>query len=266
MNIDRVATFRGNVVDHGVSLTKNEFPQLVFNFVAKEIWDADEGAWVDWSDVAQNEIMAYLVLFGGSGETLNAQQVKKAFGWDGLSFQGLNNMDLSKTSVQVRVEEHTYDSKTTLQVNWIDDAEAIPGKSVRKLDASDLKQLDAKYAAAMKATGAKSAPVKVTAKSVKPTSPKGPVKKTDKTETATEAVIPALPTAPIEDGKTVGHCTKDDAWNTCVEMRGEANDEQLAKSWLDNIQKVAPGKKQDDLTEQEWCSVRELTLDETAVF
>lgn len=47
--IDRAATFRGNIVDHAVSVSRNEFPQFVCSLVAKEIYDEEEQIWVDWT-------------------------------------------------------------------------------------------------------------------------------------------------------------------------------------------------------------------------
>ncbi len=270
MLIDRESTFRGNIIDHAVSLTKNEFPQLVCQLDAKEIYDEEEKVWVDWSDVEENEITAYLVLYGGTGETLNCTQVKKATGWDGLSFQQLNDMDLSEVVVQFRTENRTYEDKTTLQVTWFDAADAEPGRSVRKLDASEMKALDAKYKAILQNSGKKAAPAKagagakpgtVTAKGVKPTGPKGPVKK--------KSTAPAAPAAPAEADPSLpaGHCTKQEAWDTIVELKDKSvTDEANAKAYLDAILEVSGANDQDGLTDEQWFAVKELVLSKTAVF
>ena len=265
--IDREATFRGNIIDHAVSLTKNEFPQFVCKLVAKEIYDEEEKVWVDWTDVDDNEIIAYLVLYGGKGETLNSIQVKKATKWDGLSFQTLNDSDLSKIIVQFRTEYRTYDGKETLQVTWFDEADAEPGRSVRKLDQNELKQLDAKYGQLLKAAGKKVVPAKagtkkitaksgtVTAKGIKPTAPKGPV---------TKKTAPPVST---DDGMPKGHCTKQEAWDTVVELQDKSvDDEKLAKTWLGTIVEVGGGKDQDELTEEQWFEIKEKVLKVTAVF
>ncbi len=268
--IDREATFRGNIIDHAVSLTKNEFPQFVCKLAAKEIYDEEEKVWVDWSDVEENEITAYLVLYGGKGETLNSTQVKKATGWDGLSFQGLNDADLSEVIVQFRTEDRTYEDKTTLQVTWFDEADAEPGRSVRKLDQSELKQLDAKFAQILKSSGKKAAPAKagtkkeaakpgkVTAKGVKPTAPKGPV---------TKKAAPVASAPPAASAMPAGHCTKQEAWDTVVEMQDKGvTDEALAKAYLAAVIEVSGSNDQDALTDEQWFQVKEIVLKQTAVF
>jgi len=269
--IDREATFKGNIIDHAVSLTKNEFPQFVCKLVAKEIYDEDDQVWVDWTDVEENEITAYLVLYGKNGETLNCTQVEKATGWDGLSFQQLNDADLSEVTVQFRVEYRTYQNKTTLQVTWFDAADAEPGRAVRKLDASELKSLDAKYKAMLKNNaGKKTAPVKagakttvtkpgkVTAKNIKSTAPKGPVKKKSSPSPTTAAEIADLP---------AGRCTKQECWDTIVELKDKSvTDEANAKAYLDAILEVSGSNDQDALTDEQWFQVKEIVLEKNAAF
>lgn len=268
--IDRESTFRGKVVDHGISATKNEWPQFVCKLLATEIWDEEDQVWVSLADVEldANEITAYIVLIGKDGETLSFDQVKKVFKWDGASFQVLNGGDYSEVGIQFRVEENTYEEKTRLQVTWIDEYDAIPGRSVRKLDASELKQLDAKFAAQLKAGGKKTAPAKpktaasgkdhgtVTAKGSKPTSPKGPVKKT-----TTAPKMPSIPEAPV------GSCTKDEAWTEVVDMKDKKiADDVFSKCWVNAVNEVRGDRKVEDLTNEDWFQVKEKVLKETAVF
>lgn len=287
--IDRAATFRGNAVDHGVSLTKNKFPQWVAQLVATEIYDEDEKVWVDFLKYDEREIIAYLVLFGSKGETLNCQQLKKAVGWDGNSFQALNEMDLTKTVVQFRVEEHTFENNISLQVNWIDAADAEPGRSVRKLEANELKDLDAQYANLLKQAGKKAAPVKaskkpaapkkptaVKAKGIKPTQAKAPVKKTTKKSNdplGPPTVDDASPPMPMPNpNMPVGHCTKDEAWDTVVGLKDDKTitDEILGKTWIAAATEVVgPGRFKnypEGFTDEEWFQIKEKTLAVVAKF
>ena len=280
--IDRASTFRGRIADHGVSKSSGGFPQLILQLAATEIYDADEQAWVDWSEYDVNEIQAYLVLFGGKGETLNSQQVKKVTGWDGLSFAGLAALDLSETKIQFRVEENTYEGKTSLQVSWIDEYDAEPGRTVRKLDAAEMKALDAQYANMLKSSGKKAAPTKapgkVTKANVKSTQPKGPViKKGAKDPLGPPAANPSVPT-PAEAKTTppapatnpnlpTGKCTKDEAWGTVYDMKDKSvTDEQIATIWTAALKEVAPGVDQEKFTDEQWFAVREIVLDNAAAF
>ncbi len=276
--VERADTFRGKIVNHAVSVTTNEFPQWVAELIATEIWDVEEKVWVDWTDVAENGAMAYMVLFGSKGETLTCTQVKKITGWDGLSFTSLNDLDLSETGIQFRMEWNTYKDDTKLQVAWVDEYDATPGSAVRTLNPDEMKALDARYKqfmtksapATAPATGKPTSPGKVNAKGVEPTQKKGPVKKTDKSAALAPPEAPAMPTPQDEtelpdlrDKKR----TKKAAWETCVELRQDkVTDKQLGDTWLAAIKKVSGGNDPDVLTEEQWFEVEEKVLDEIAKF
>ncbi len=273
MLIDRASTFRGKVADYAVSTTsKGGWPQFVCKLVATEIWDEEEHVWVDWTDMEQDEITAYNILYGSKGETLTFNQVKKVFNWDGTSFQALNDGDYSEIGIQFRVEQSEYQGKPQLKVNWIDEYDAVPGRSVKQLSSEDLQGLDAKYATFLKAGAGKAAPAKaptvasggkagtVKAKGVKPTSPKGPVTK-KATQTATEATVNTPPDEVA--GAAVGSCTKQEAYDEIVAKKDKkTTDEQVAKAWGNAIK--ATGKKVDELADEDWFKVKITVLDEVA--
>lgn len=316
MLIDRASTFRGRVVDHGVSLSTNGFPQWVAQLIATEIYDEgdddNEGKWVDWSEYDVNEITSYQVLFGGNKkETLAVPQIKKITGWKGNSFQVLNDLNLSEVGIQFRVEENTYQEKTSLQVAWIDEYDAVLGRRVTKLDPEDLKKLDAQYAQLLKQTGKKAAPAKtptkvtpievqgakpiippakatkptspskVTKKNVKPTQAKGPVKKTGKDplgppdpldapggpEPPAKRPAPPKLTALPDPDLPVGHCTKDEAWNTVYDLKAKnVNDEEISKIWSEAVLTVAPGGQDAGITDEQWYLIKEIVAEKTAMF
>lgn len=281
--IDRAATFRGNILEHGVGLTTNEFPQMIAKLQAEEIYDEDEKTWVNLAEagIGETNITAYLVLFGGNGkETLTSKQVQKVTGWDGLSFLTLNDADLSQIKIQFRVEEHTYEGKESLQVAWIDEYNAEPGRTIRRLDAEGLKQLDAKYGL----RGNKPAPVKVQPVNLppkigpkllpncetsevkqpgtikvkgKPSRPGKPVTKIEK------------PPVPLEEGE-VGSCTKQEAWDAVCEVlptdRTPEIDQKLAVAWQNAVKKFGGGKPQELLGENEWFAVKDFVVAQIAKF
>lgn len=305
--IDQAATFRGRITDHGVSLTKNEYPQLVLQLQADEIYDDENKVWVDWVGYDEREITAYLVLFGGNKkETLNAQQVKKVTNWDGNSFQALNDMDLSEVGVQFRVEERTYDNKTSFQVNWVDEYDAEPGRTVRKLDPEELKKLDAQYAQLLKQSGKRAAPAKAPAnqppsgvamqtatqaqtaakKAAKPKTPGVITKKSKKKaavvdplgppetelQTASEATKitsskRSTPPVVCDPNLPVGHCTKDEAWDAALGLKAkDVDDETISKVWTEAVLNVAPAGQDAGITNEQWYEIREIVLEKTAMF
>lgn len=273
--IDRTGTFRGRIVDHGVSKSTGGYPQWIASLIASEYYDAEEQVWVDWSEYDVNEITTYLVLFGGKGETLNSQQVKKVTGWNGNSFAELNGLNLDEIGIQFRVEENTYEGKTSLQVAWIDEYDATPGRTVRKLNPDELSALDTQYAKFLKQSGKKVAPTKapkqttVKAKGIKPTQPKGPVKKVKKSNDPLGPGAPPVPpiSALPDPDLPMGHCTKDEAWEAVNDLKEKnVSDEKIANIWLDACQKVAPGTEQDKITNEQWFQVKEIVLEKTSVF
>ncbi len=263
--VDRTGTFRGVITDHAVSVSSGGFPQWVAQLQGAEYYDDDEKVWVDWSEYGEHEITAYIILFGGKDkETLGCKQIKKVTGWSGKSFVELNDMDMSNVQLQFRVVEHTYEGNTNMQVEWIDEFDATPGRSVRKLEKKDLAELDAKYKPILTATSGGPTPAKA------PTAPKAPPKAPTnkatatnrKTQTATQAAPPQdidLPT---------GKCTKQEAWDACVSIKDkDVTDEILANAWVTTVEEIV-GKKTPDskITSEQWFLIKEAVLEKTAAF
>lgn len=276
--ISQEATFRCRIADHGVNLTKADWPQWTAQLRAVEIYDVDEREWVDWSDVDENQITAYMVLIGSKGETLNVQQIMKATGWDGTSIQELGELDLSEVTVQARIELQSYNGKESYQVAWMDATDAEPGRSVKKLSADELKQVDAKFKSLLSARK-QVKPAKAPAKAKPATPPQAGViqdKRGKKTPTPlpcsppkdTETFLSPLPHAPPQISDLPGgKCTKQEAWDTCVDLQDpktDAND--LAKAWLTAITEVTGKNSQHGVAEEQWFLIKEAVLDAVGRF
>jgi hypothetical protein len=212
--IKQVATFRGAVLDKAVTTTKNGYPQLVMPLKAVELYDPDLEQWVDWSEEEENEITAFLCLFGGNGEiTLSGKQVMKVLGWSGESFQELDEIEFDGM-IQFRTAENTYEGNTSIQVAWIDVEDAEPGNSIRRLDKDELKKLDAKYATGLRKASGGPKPKSVPLKAPKKTTPP---KETEKPAQTEEKTINA-----------------EKAWEICNERKPEkVTDEKLAAVWVE---------------------------------
>jgi len=265
--VDRTGTFRGVITDHAVSVTTNGYPQLVAQLQALEYYDDDEKVWVDWSEYDERDITAYLVLFGGKDkETLSCKQIKKVTGWSGKSFAELNDMDVSNVQLQFRVVEHTYEGNTSMQVEWIDEFDVTPGRSVRKLEKKELDELDAKYKPILTQTSGGPTPAKA------PITPKAPPKVPahKKPITATEAVEAAknLLKVPARTEGPTGKCTKKEAWNNCVDLKDKSvTDQQLSEAWCAACEEIA-GKKTPDskITPEQWFLIQEAVMEKCAAF
>lgn len=255
--IQTEGTFRGNVLESGVNVSKGGFPQLLLSLRGIELWDEETSEWVDWSAVPENDLTAYLILIDSKDkQTFNYKKVQEVFGWNGVSFAELDAMDLSQIPLQFRVASNTYQEKTTLQVEFIDAYDAVPGRTIRKLDAAGLRSLDAKFKGVMKGA----APAKAPAKAAAPKAPKA------KAPAAPKAPV-AVPAAPPSN-LPAGTCTKAEAWEACVDMKDDKiiTDENLSKAWTQAVAEITPGKTDAKVTPEEWFLIREAVLAKTAMF
>ena len=252
--VDREGTFKGRFVEHGVGLTKNEYPQLVGDILLTEYYNEDTGEWEAWEDFDQHTY-PYLVLFGKDNKaTLNCQQVKTALGWDGNSFTSLSEMDLSETVFQVRIELDFYKDTEQLKVNWIDHKDVEPGRKVSKLDAAKVKSLDAKYTNKLGSTPAPSKP-KGDKPKPKPTTGKTKKKAAPPSTGKKKAPAPAPATG----------CTKDEAWDAIQDVDTVMNEQQVGEVWLATIDAVSSGGGEKELTGNGWATVKKNVIEKIGI-
>ena len=270
--IDKVGTYLGYAPIHGVDESSGGFPQLILQCEASHYYDEDVE---DYVEVADQELRAFLVLYGKEGKPLrNCEQAKKVFDWDGASFQVLAEKDISETRFLFRVEENTYEGNTSLQVSWIDVDTASPTRQISSLDTKALQGLDAKFGLAK--VGKKTDKKKPTGK---PTVPGASKKKATKkelqegakteTKTAKEAIAEADdtvgPPAPVaKEEKKTGSTTREDAWAYIKDQIPEAalSEEELGIAWTKAIETIHHGPDDDTLTPGEWFLVQELIISE----
>lgn len=248
--VSRTGTFRAKATDWGIGVTSEKgCPQ--FNFVAHltEYWDEDDGQWVDYSDMNES-IPAYLTLVSGEGKILkNMDQVKKVFDWNGESFTTLAEGDYSETGFQIRIEDNDpeYADKNPFTVTWLDEYDATPGRSVAKLDAKGLKDLDKQFGALLKKSSGpskpKSAPKNPKAKAT--TKPKATTAK-PKTNAPSDEIV--VPDPIVVDGKETieSKMARNKATqerNAAKRAKTEANKEKLVQEQAEAASKVSAKKE-----------------------
>lgn len=155
--IDRPGAYRGNPTEWVVNETTNGFPQLVIRLNALEIYDEDgklgaslnppipdsAGKWIPWN--YGFDIVGYFVLVTKKGPTLNTQQIMSALGWDGRSFDALQNGEYANTMVLFRVEDKVYQGQPQRQATWIDRHDASPVRQLRTLDSGKFAAMQSKW-------------------------------------------------------------------------------------------------------------------------
>lgn len=231
--LNQEGTYRGKILDHGVSETTNGYPQFTPQILALERWEEDTEEWVDFSEYDAS-LTGYFTLVDSKGKTtLNMDQVMKSTGWNGQSFADLAAMDLSKTIIQFRAEEDEYDGVTRLKMSWIDHKDATPGVKVKKLDIKELKNLDSKYSSILKA--GKSTP----AASKRSTETKKSGRPPKKKETVKESTIE-------ETWEVFNKYAEKEKWDG----------DKINKVWLQTIEAIVGDKDEDDITPEEWGKIQ----------
>jgi hypothetical protein len=299
--IDSVGVYVGEIKESGLSTTKNGFPQSILRLRAeKKFVDDAEGmkhfkleeqAWVDWSSFDE-EIVGYFVLFNSPEEfspdtaLLNYEQLQIATGWDGTEFDSLSDGRLNGKKVQFRVAINEYNGKTSLQVNWLDKADADPVRQLKSLDAAGVKALNAKLRIVKKAAPAK--PAKPTAAAVPTSAASAP-----KVSTPAPAALPAVspkpspaspastvdtaappkgnkkktPTAPppASSGDLPAESTQLEAWEYVNSKKGENDDQTVTDAWIAACQEVGGDKDEDKFTPADWAKVRTIVIKDLAL-
>lgn len=303
--IDTIGNYRGEIMEAGLGVTKNQFPQSVLRLKALEKWvdsksemehfKLPEPAWVDWSSF-EEETVGFFVLFNSADtfdkgtSLLNYEQLQMATGWDGLEFDSLQNGALLGKKVSFRVEDHEYQGKQSIQVSWIDAYNADPVRKLKTLDAEDVKALNKKLKIAKPA--AKPVAAKPTA--TKPAAAPAPEKKPDPTPTVGEtastaatsaSVTPEKPAAPkpkakksappppspVKDESTADtsalpkECDKMAAWEFVCEHKGDNSDTDVEEAWISACTEIGGTKDEDKFIDSDWAKVRNVVIKDMAL-
>ena len=239
--INQTGYFKGHILDGALGQSTGGFPQEVLALKATEVYDNENQEYLPVDD-EHDEITAYLILISSKDkETKSAQQLKKIIDWDGASFVDLHGMDLADIPLSFRVEENTYEGNTTLQVQWVAEPDATPGRTVSKITKEDAQALQARYAGILAVN--KTAPKAVSAK--------GKGKTKSKRPTASKATAPA------------GKCSADDAYQACYSLkRDDVTEERLNKLWTKMVGQV--NKDEAQITDEQWFEIKEKLLKVTA--
>lgn len=281
--LDSVGVYRGKVLESSLGITKKSgLPQWVARLSALEKYveekseiehfEMDGPGWVDWSDFGE-DIMAFLVLFKSSEQfdeetsLLNYEQLQIATGWDGTEFDSLNDDSFVDKTIQFRVEENEYDGKVSLQVNWVDEAEANPARELKKLDTDKLKDLNSKLKISKKSKPSKPSSAKpaakpkaAPAKDEKKAPPKAKAKEEPKTEEPEETQEEIEETVDEGSNDRPTECSQVEAWEYVVENKGDNDDSAVEEAWIAACGEIGKDKDEDDFTDGDWAKVRNIVI------
>lgn len=289
--IERPGTYLGTITESTLGQTKTGLPQWIARLTADklyadnaellEFYKLKEAAYVEWP--GEEGITAFLVLFNDKGPLKNYDQLQVATGWDGQDFQTLT--DLVGKRLLFRVEEDTYNGKTSLKVNWVDAEDAPPERTLKPVAPEVVKDLNSKFLSALKKPAAPAKPA--TAAKPNPTKPVAPAPTAAATPAtvAPSAETPATTTAPAANTVTPAkrppgrpkketpvppppppadepqglpvESTKDQAWeyiNTPA-VKGDNADAVIEDAWIAATSEVGPDRHEDTFTGKDWARV-----------
>lgn len=266
--IDRAGTFRGNMVSQAVGISKGGHVQLEVNLNATEYFDPETKQWLDWSQYEETELHGYLYLVSKDSEPFkSAEQLKKALGWSGDTFDELDGTDYSGIVIQFRVKMEAYNNKMQTKLDWIDHADAQPGVTMQKLDKAGIKSLDAKFAKALKALGGGAKPKAVpegkpAVPADKPKRGRPPAVKDKPDDKPKSGPAPFdLDKEPIEQTAPIAACADADAaWDQiAAAVDPSVPPAHIEETWLKVVEDL--GGPDAVVEDNNWAGVRDIVLE-----
>ena len=279
MMISEPGCYRGCVVEHAVSMTSSGIPQFEAKLQATEKYDFDTQVWESMQGREDVEIIAYLCMFTKDCKpTFHIDAIKGVFGWDGASLAELDQADFAGVAVQFYVEDNEYEGKVRKKVTRIANFDDAPGNgTIHKLDPEKIKELDNKFAAVLRKLNGGPKPVSAAPAADRPAPlPPKPKRTKAPAEVPAPAPVPAEAPAPAPAPKppalkpkaaSVAELTYEQAWEKCYNMKAKSvTDSQLAAAFTAAIERICPGRDQDDITGAEWVKIADAVVAEHGVF
>ena len=224
---NREGRFKARIFDHGVDMTgPNKLATFVVQFHLVQEFTGNE-----WEPVFEDfDIIGYFYLEkrDGSLNTITIDNLQDAFGWDGREAMWLQDADMSELVVQVKLIYETYEGKTRLKVQYVNQENATP-MGVPRADDAARRAISTRLGAKLRANaGGTSTPAPAPKAGSRPTAPK-----------------------PKSADPTTG-LTMQQAWDQFVKVCPGDENEQ-GDRWFKEIEAMFPGKKPEQLTPQDWA-------------
>lgn len=235
MLANREGRFKATILEHGVAETgPNKLATFVCRFqLSQELINGE------WEPVDQDfDITGYFYLEKRDG-TLNSitiDNLKSAFGWDGRDPFWLQDADFNRHVVQVKLAYETFDGKTRLRVQYVDAEDATPS-GVPQADDTARRSIGTRLGSKFRANaGGTPAPAPKPNPGSRPAPPN-----------------PAPAAAPSAPPPTIAGLTMQQAWEAFTKSYPEnCAQEHTESEWFRLLNQMFPGKKPEQLTQQDW--------------
>lgn len=234
---NREGRFKANILEHGVAETgSSKLATFICRFGLLE--ELVNNEWVAFGPEDMGlEIIGYFYLEkrDGSINTVTIDQLKAAFGWDGRDPLWLQDADLGRLVVQVKLEFELFEGKTRLKVRYVDAEDAAPA-GVQKADEATRQSLGTRLGSKLRALAGGTPAASPTPAPAAQGNP---------------SALPASPTASLE--KTA---TMQQAWEAFTQECPKAwNRQDVETEWFRVLGAMFPGKHPGQLTPAQWHQV-----------
>ncbi len=200
-------------------------------------------------DDGHGEVNGFQCIIGKTGipNEIGIKALREAWPlWDGADpfwFQDIKNLAGVKVSIVLDFEE--YDGKTRLKVKYINNPDRPQSGLPKSMDRASFMQ---RHGARMRAA-AGGVVVKA------PGAPGTPGTPGTLRTLGAPGSRPAL-RSPVVRPPAVGSATLQEAWDSLCAQRGGVDENTINAEWTETVDRVTGGKNQDQITPQEWFTIK----------
>lgn len=148
-NLDRTGIFK--VIPQSWQVRRKETGSVAISFrflVIAELTSSSE--WHDWTQYGEFQVYGDYYVIGKNGQVnqKTVEQLSASIGWRGTLGE-IAKAPPPKVVVQVKVEENTFNGKTTYRAGWMNPGDYVP--TMGGEDAETISTLDAQFGSLLRA-------------------------------------------------------------------------------------------------------------------
>lgn len=150
MDCDREGDFRGEIIEYGLTESKEGAVGVQIKAQLNEIYDPNIGEWIGWSEYQQEAWgTLWIVKKDGNPNENAVRSLVCACGWDG-TLGSIANQEFRPNPCQFNVKADTYQNQTRFKVSFVNEYDRKPG-GLGTVSPEKLKELTTRFGAPLRA-------------------------------------------------------------------------------------------------------------------
>lgn len=175
VSVDRKGQFRGQILDYGLQKVDSGAVGVRLHVRLDAFWNGE--AWDDWSGANVDAWgTLWIVKKDGTVNNNSVDSLVKYAGWDG-SLKSIVENTWEPTPCQVSISEEEYKGEMQYRIAYVNDLERTPGANVGNVTSDDLKALEARFGASLRAVAGNAKRNTAPPATAKPAAPPRPAQK-----------------------------------------------------------------------------------------